>query len=236
MGLEFAERIGHFDGGFAGGEAALDERVGDAFVPAAGGEGVAQAEQAVVGAVGVGDGMEAGDDAGGNAVESVQPGDFLDEIDFAGEIVAEGGRLPDGFVVVPVESFSQPSWSGFPRWFRGNFDAEQACDFFRTERDGAASGRRLTGDGGGRGNRRAGQLDEQGQGAVAGGEQRAGIDAAFVAVGGIGDEAEPAAGAAHGGGEEPGGFEDDFGGGFGDAGRLAAHDARDGDGAGARRR
>jgi hypothetical protein len=44
MGLEFAERIGHLDGGLAGGELALDERVGDAFVPAADGEGVAQAE------------------------------------------------------------------------------------------------------------------------------------------------------------------------------------------------
>ncbi len=100
MGLEFAERIGHFDGSFRGGEAALDQRVGHAFVPAAGGKGAAQAQQAIMGAVGIGLGMQAGDDAGGNAVESVEPRDFLDEIDFAGEIVAEGRRLPDGFVVV----------------------------------------------------------------------------------------------------------------------------------------
>ena len=88
----------------------------------------------------------------------------------------------------------------------------------------------MAGDGGLRRDFRAGQLDEQREGAVAGGEQRAGIDAAFVAIGGVGHQAEAAAGAAHGRGKEPRGFEHDLGGRLDHAGRFAAHDAGDGDG------
>ena len=100
MGLEFAKGIGHFEGRFNGGKAALDEGVGDAFVPPASGDGLAEAEKAVVSAVSVGLRMQTGGDAGGDGVESVEAGDFLNEINFAMEVVTKGGRLPDGFVLI----------------------------------------------------------------------------------------------------------------------------------------
>ena len=232
MGLEFAERIGHFEGCISRREAAFDQRVGDAFVPAVNGQRVAQAQQAGMGAVGVGFGMQAGHDPGRNAVESVEPRDFLDEIDFAVEIVAERGWLPGRFVVMRRGAlFAAELGQIFLHDVSGNFDSKQASYFFRAELDGASSRRWLTRDGRRGGNRCAGQFDEEGQRTVARGEQRAGVDAPLVTIGGVGDESQPAARAPHRGGLEPGGFEHDFRGRFGDAGGLAAHDARDGDGA-----
>ena len=169
----------------------------------------------------------------GNAIEAVQARDFLDEIDFAGEIVAEGGRLPGGFVVVMGgDTLTQPRCVRFRSIVSNGMSTPSRLSIrLQAQRDRAARRGRRAGDGRCGGDGRAGQFDEQRQGAVARGEQRAGIDAAFVAVGGIGDEAEAAAGAAHGGGQEPGGLEHDFRGRVGDAGGLAAHHARDGDGA-----
>ena len=189
MGLQFAQEIGHFQGRISCREAPFDERVGDAFVPTANGERVTQAQQAGVVAIGVGLGMQAGDDAGGNAVESVEPRDFLDEIDFAREIIPKGGRLPDRFGGARGgKLFTAEPDQVFLDNFGGDFNAEQAGDFFRAERDRAARRGRSAHDRRGGGNRRAGQFDEEGQRAVPRREQRTGIDAPFVAVGGIGDE------------------------------------------------
>ena len=48
MGLEFAKRIGQRECAFAQREAAFDQRIGDAFVPAAIGQQMPKAQDAVV--------------------------------------------------------------------------------------------------------------------------------------------------------------------------------------------
>jgi len=112
------------------------------------------------------------------------------------------------------------------------FSSTTAGDAGGAEDDGAATGGRSTGAGGGGGDGGAGEFEEEGECAVAGGEESTGIDAALVAVGGIGHQSEAAGGAADGSGEKPCGFKDDGGGGVADPGRFAPHDAGEGDGAG----
>ena len=48
VGLQFAERIGHLDGRFTRGEATLDQRIGDAFIPTARGQQTAEAQETIM--------------------------------------------------------------------------------------------------------------------------------------------------------------------------------------------
>lgn len=76
----------------------------------------------------------------------------------------------------------------------------------------------------------AGEFDDELGGAFASGVDEGGIESAFEAVGGVGDEAEATGGGADGGGVEDGAFEEHRCCFFGDAGVFAAHDAGEGDG------
>ena len=73
--------------------------------------------------------METGDESRGDAVESVEPGDFLDEVDFARQIIPEGGGLPDGRIAGGGNLFhaAEPGQIFFDHGQR-DFDAEQAFD------------------------------------------------------------------------------------------------------------
>ena len=191
MRLQFAEGIGHFNGGPGGREAPLDERVGQAFVPTASGEGLAESQQAGMDAVGLRFGMQAGTQARGNRVESVQARDFLNKIDFTAKVVAKARRLPDHFAVHPRRSFlATEPFQIFLTDIEGNMDAKHVLQMFAAQLDRAATHRRCAGQGRGGGNFGAGQFHEKGESPVPRSQQRARVNAPLVAVRGIGNKAE----------------------------------------------
>ncbi len=232
MRLQFAQRIGHLDCGRLGRKPALDQGVRHALVPAANGQGVAQPQQAVMGAVGFRFGMKAQADPRGHAVQTAQPGDLLDQVDLARQVVAKRRRLPARSVVVRGgDLLAADAGQVTVHIGRRDLDAQQTRDFSRAQRDGAPRGGRFTRDG--RSGREccARQFDQKGQRAIARRQQRARIDPALVAVRRIGNQPQPTARAAHRRRQEPRRFQHNLRGGLGHAGRLAAHHARERHGA-----
>lgn len=97
------------------------------------------------------------------------------------------------------------------------------------EGDWREGGREFAGDLDGFGGA-AGEFENELGGAFGGDEGHGGVGLALEAVGGVGAEDEATGGAADFGGCEPGRFEDEIGGGVGDAGVESAHDAGEGEG------
>jgi hypothetical protein len=77
--------------------------------------------------------MQAGGHAGGDGVEAVQAGDFLDEVDLADEIVPEGRRLPARFAVGVRRELiaAKDAKLGFYN-VKGNVNSQQTFNFART--------------------------------------------------------------------------------------------------------
>ena len=244
VGVVFAERVLHRDGcgveAFGGdgaeGVAELgggDEAEGLGLVEAAIGEGAAEGHEVVVGAVGGVGGGEGGAEVCGDTIEADDAGEFLDEVNGALEVEAVAGDLPEGGgrgggLFDEAEFFED----GVAFVGGEGGDTEELGGAGFVEFDGVDEGRGGACDDSVVFGFASGDGEDEAGGGVGCAKGLLGIDSALEAVGGVGVDAEAAGGAADAGGLEVGDLEEDVGGGVGDSGFGAAHDAGDGEGFG----
>ena len=256
VGVVLAERVFHWDSsgvetlGCGGTEGVAELGLGDEaeglrLVETAIRHGVAQGHEVVVGAVGGVGGGEGGAETGRHAVEAEHTGEFLDEIDGALQVEAVAGDLPAGGF--GGTHFCKCAYGGVAG---GSGDFEEA-EFFEdavafvggkggnTEElagagfvqfDLAHEGRGSSGDDSVVLGLTPGDGENEAGGGVGRAEGLVGIGPALEAVSGVGVQTEAAGGAADAGGLEVGDFQEDVGGGLGDAGVKSTHDASDGEG------
>ncbi len=227
--LVSAEERGGLRGAEIVGQEIGDEGEGERFEIAGGDEGFADGiNGGFIGRLG----GEADGDliAEGDFVVADDAGDFFDEVNFDVEVEAMGGDLHfDGFAF--LRGGELEASEGVEDLGRGKIGAEELAE--AGEAEGEFFGviiRRAGGDEAGK-QFAAGGLENELGSAEAGAFGEGGIDLALESIGGVGFHGQGTGGFADGEGIEAGGFEEDVGGGIGDFGVSAAHDAGEGDGA-----
>ena len=170
----------------------------------------------------------------GDQVEALEPGHFLDKVDFADDVLAVG-RHPDQLAALPFFHGEAQTLHDVGDLIRAEGSAQDVVDPLGAQGDGTGGEAvRVLGSAGVHAalvGYAAAVFHQQLGGAAAGGVAVGHVDALFKALGSFGGDAEPAGGAAVGGGVEAGGFDEDVGSFLRDLGLHTAHDAGDAHGA-----